>query len=226
MSITDIFFFGKISVMFQNKNLQYSHKFVDRTWYKVLQLIRGDKMFSLYVGCLAFGLFYSLISMFLGDHHGFDHSSTDHGGEVGTDGIEHISPFKPIVIGSFITVFGGMGVIGHYIFNIAALFLFVIALVSGLVVATIIFYVVVVTMYKNQGNSIISVQDLKRTIGDVITPIPANGVGEISYTTADSIYKSTARSLDGEEIAKGEKVIIVDYNDNIATVVKKPEINL
>lgn len=182
-------------------------------------------MFSLYVGCLAFGLFYSIITMFLGDHHGFDHTSIDHGGEVGTDGIEHISPFKPIVIGTFITVFGGIGVIGHYIFNVATLLLFLIAAASGIVVAAFVFYVFVVTMYKNQSNSTISLQDLKRTIADVITPIPAKGVGEISYTAADSIYKSIARSLDGEEILKGEKVIIVDYKDNIATVIKKPELS-
>lgn len=183
-------------------------------------------MFSLYVGCLAFGLFYSVITMFLGEHHNFDHTSVDNGGQVGTDGIEYISPFKPIVIGSFITVFGGMGVIGHYIFNLAAVFLFLLAIASGLVVATIIFYVFVVTMYKNQGNSTISVHELKGTIGDVITPIPSNGVGEISYTSADSIYKSIAKSLDGEEIAKGEQVIIAEYNDNIAIVIKKPEMSL
>ena len=41
-----------------------------------------------------------------------------------------------------------------------------------------------------------------------ITPIPANGVGEIAYVNGGSRYTAPARSLDGLEIANGKAVKI------------------
>lgn len=174
----------------------------------------------IYIGCLSFGLFYSILAVFLGDHGGIDSHDVGHGG---TDGV---SPFKPIVIATFITLFGGFGIIGHFMSSIAAIFVFMFALAMGLIGAAAIFYAVVVPMYKCQSNSVISSESIVNTIADVITPIPLEGLGEVSYIAGGSKYTSPAKSLNQEEISKGTQVVIVNIKDNIAEVIKKPEVKL
>ena len=175
---------------------------------------------NIYIGCLAFGSFYALIAIFLGDHGGVDSHDIGHGGAEG------ISPLKPIVIASFITFFGGFGVIGHSMSSFAAISVFLFAIAMGVVGAGAIFYTVVVPMYKCQSNSVISNESIKKIIADVITPIPIEGLGEVSYVAGGCKYTSPARSLSQEEILKGSQVIIIDIKDNIAEVIKKGEVNL
>lgn len=173
----------------------------------------------IYIACLVFGLVYSVIALLLGDHGVDSHDA----GDTGLDGV---SPFKPIVIASFITLFGGFGLIGHYTFKLAALWILSISILLGLLGAGIIFRTVVVPLYKCQSNSTISCEGLKNTSADVITPIPTQGLGEITYTAGDVKYTSPAKSADEEEIPKGAKVVIVDIQDNVARVIKRPEIKL
>ncbi|MGE5474348.1 MAG: hypothetical protein ACM3UU_09025 [Ignavibacteriales bacterium] len=175
--------------------------------------------FYIYIGCLSFGLFYSLFAVFFG-HDGIDSHDIGHGG---TDGI---SPLKPIVIATFITLFGGFGTIGHFMSNMAAIFVFSFALIMGLAGAAAIFYLVVVPMYKCQSNSVISNESITNTIADVITPIPSDGLGEVAYIAGGSKYTSPAKSLNQEEIPKGRQVVIVDIKENIAEVIIKPEVEL
>ena len=174
----------------------------------------------IYIACLTFGLFYSIIALFLGDHHGVGSHDT------GDPGLEGISPLKPIVIASFITFFGGFGIIGYYTFNQATWIIFALSILLGLIGATIIFYAVVVPLYKCQSNSMFSCESLKKVSGDVITPIPKEGLGEITYTAGDVKHTSPAKSANEEEIPKGTKVVIVEVKDNIATVIKRPEVKL
>lgn len=175
---------------------------------------------NIYIGCLTFGLFYALFAIFFGDHGGIDSHDIDHGG---TDGI---SPLKPIVIATFITLFGGFGIIGNFISSLAAIFVFLLAVLAGFVGAALIFYTVVVPMYKCQSNSVVSNENVKNVSGNVITPISSDGLGEISYTVGDIRYTSPAKSLSEEEIEKGTDVVIVDIKDNVASVIKKPKVNL
>ncbi|MGE5327942.1 MAG: hypothetical protein ACM3KR_00335 [Deltaproteobacteria bacterium] len=174
----------------------------------------------IYIGCLSFGLFYSLLAVFLGGHGGIDSHDIGHGG---TDGI---SPLKPIVIATFITLFGGFGIIGHFMSSIAAIFVFIFALAMGLLGAAVIFYTVVVPMYKCQSNSLISNESITNILADVITPIPVEGLGEVAYIAGGSKYTSPAKSLNQEEILKGTQVVIICIKDNIAEVIKKPEVKL
>lgn len=176
--------------------------------------------FYIYIGCLSFGLFYSLFAVLFGGHDVTDSGDIAHGGADG------ISPLKPIVIATFITLFGGFGTIGHFVSNAAAILVFLFALLMGLIGAAAIFYTVVLPMYKCQSNSVISNESISNTVADVITPIPLEGLGEVTYVASGSKYISPAKSLNQEEIPKGSQVIIVEIKDNIAEVIKKPEIKL
>jgi len=188
----------------------------------MVKYCRGDALvfLNIYIGCLAFGLFYALIAIFLGDHGGVDSH------DIGHEGAEGVSPLKPIVIATFITLFGGFGTIGHFMSNAAAILVFLFALAMGLIGASAIFYTVVVPMYKCQSNSVVSSESIKNALADVITPIPSDGLGEVTYVVGTSRYTSPAKSLNQEEIQKGCAVVIIDIKDSIAEVIKKPDAKL
>lgn len=68
-------------------------------------------MFYIYIGCLTFGVLYSIISAVFGSH-GFDHGGLHHAGidiHGDADGADLPSPFNPIVIASAIATFGEIG---------------------------------------------------------------------------------------------------------------------
>src|SRR5690242_16759741 len=76
--------------------------------------------FFIYLGCLGFGLLFTILSavmshLFGGGHH-MDvgtHGSVDAGFD--SSGMPGVSVFSPVVISSFITAFGGFGIVFHQI---------------------------------------------------------------------------------------------------------------
>ena len=76
-------------------------------------------MLYVYIGCLTFGLIYSVVSALLGSH-GFDHGAGDAGGAHGIsldshdgsiDSADVPSPFNPLVMASAIVSLGFAGAI-------------------------------------------------------------------------------------------------------------------
>ena len=59
---------------------------------------------------------------------------------------------------------------------------------------------------------------MEGTLAKVTVSIPANGTGEIVFTKAERRRSEGARSLDGRPIARGEEVVVVDYQHGIALV--------
>src|SRR5580692_274626 len=70
-----------------------------------------------YVGCFLFGLLFTIVSVFFGHHFGGSDAHMDLGtgghAEAGYEqsGMPGISPFSPTTICSFLTAFGGFGII-------------------------------------------------------------------------------------------------------------------
>ncbi len=75
-------------------------------------------------------------------------------------------------------------------------------------IGALIFFGIVKFMYGSQSNSVFSLNDIVDTEAEVITPIPAGGMGEITYVANGIRYNLSARSSDGEDISRGATVII------------------
>lgn len=167
-----------------------------------------------YLFCLLVGLVYSVISVILGGHH-LEFGGHDVGGHVGAhhggSGSEmNFSPWSPVVIASFITIFGAGGLLSYYVFNITGIPSIFIGLVLGLVAGTITFYIFY-TMFKyTQSSSEAQAADLVGMIAEVITPIAQNGLGEIAYITRGSRYTAPAKSASGNLIERNKSVKIVN----------------
>lgn len=180
-------------------------------------------MLYFYIGCLAFGFIYSIVSLFIGHdgsvdhvgHSGFDHSSTQ-GHEQG----DSPSILNPVVIASALTAFGACGTASTAGFG----FSFFPALFTSIgfagIIGTVIFYGVVRMMYRAQSDSTFSMEDLPGCEVEIITPVPEKGVGEVVFYMSGERHNLPAKSLFGESFVRGEKAIVHKIEGGIMQLVK------
>ncbi|HYV36953.1 MAG TPA: NfeD family protein [Gemmataceae bacterium] len=172
--------------------------------------------FTIYLICLGVGFVFTLFSAIFGHifgHGGHDGHVDGSGGhaEAGIDSSDMpgVSAFSPTIIASFITAFGGFGIIFHQIpathnaWASAPL-----AVLSGLLVAGGVLWLLRQLFSKTQSSSESKVGSLVGEIATIITPIPENGVGEIAYVQAGTRYTAPAREESGAAVASGKPVKI------------------
>jgi membrane protein implicated in regulation of membrane protease activity len=167
-----------------------------------------------YAICLVFGLIFTLFSAVFGHLFG-GHDGVQIGmdgqadGGLGTDGVQGISVLSPTVLATFITAFGGFGLIFSSIHLTSTPWVSApLAFICGLVMAFLAFWLFNAMFKKVEGSSESRVAQLIGTTAAIVTPIPENGVGEISYTQAGSRYSAPARAEKGGTIAGGQTVKI------------------
>jgi membrane protein implicated in regulation of membrane protease activity len=125
-----------------------------------------------------------------------------------------IFPLKPITIVSFLTVFGGIGMMGTSN-GLNAILLFVVALVSALITAFILYRFIVVPLYKAQNTSDVSRKMLIGMKAKVISPILEEGFGTIAYVVNGKRYNAPAQHIGKKAVPQGEEVIIYEINNHI-----------
>ncbi|NMM63393.1 hypothetical protein HBE96_12025 [Clostridium sp. P21] len=163
------------------------------------------------------GVIYTLVTFVIGDLFGaihFDshidiHTDT-HGGLNGFS----LFPLKPITIVSFITVFGGIGILGTR-YKLNAILIFAVAFVLGLFVSFLLYRFVLVPLYKAQNTSAVSQDKLIGMKAKVISPIYENSFGTISYTVNGSKYNAPAQHVNKKSIAQGKDVMIYSIKGNV-----------
>lgn len=167
----------------------------------------------IYTICLVFGLAFTLLSAFFGHFFGGGHDSLDASGHA-ESGLAHtgepgLSFFSPTVLASFITAFGATGMIlskigaTHSVWVSAPL-----SMVAGFIVALLVLWMFNAIFQKTQSSSESRVTGLIGQTAAIVTPIPENGVGEISYVQSGSRYTAAARSEKGATIGAGKTVKI------------------
>lgn len=114
-----------------------------------------------------------------------------------------VSPISPITISSFITAFGAVGVITRQMFGASGPVSLVAAAVGGFVVAGAMFLFYSKFLIGSQGSSEVRIHQLVGLIGEVITPISENGVGEIAVVAQGARVTYPARSSTGAAIERG-----------------------
>jgi membrane protein implicated in regulation of membrane protease activity len=166
----------------------------------------------IYAICLVLGLTFTLFSAFFGHFFG-GHDSIDASGHAESglshDGEPGISFFSPTVLASFVTTFGAVGLILTRIDATHSVWINApISLVAGFVVALAVLWFFNFMFSKTQGSSESRVATLIGQTAAIITPIPDNGVGEISYVQSGSRYTAAARAEKGGTIGAGKTVKI------------------
>ena len=158
----------------------------------------------IYIICLGVGLVFTLISAFFGHvfgggHEGHVDGSGGHA-EAGVDSSDMpgVSALSPTIIASFVTAFGGIGIIlsqfkatGQPVISAP------LAVLGGFAIAGCVLWLLRSLFSHTQSSSESKVSSLAGQAATIITPIPANGVGEIAYVQAGTRYTAPARLESG-----------------------------
>jgi membrane protein implicated in regulation of membrane protease activity len=167
-----------------------------------------------YAICLVVGLVFTILSAVAGHLFG-GHDGAQVGmdgqadGGLGGDGVQGMSIFSPTVLASLVTSFGGFGLIFCTIDATSSPWINApLSLIGAFGVAVLVLWLFNSLMKKVEGSSESRVAQLIGRTAAIVTPIPVNGVGEISYTQAGSRYSAPARAENGRTIAGGQTVKI------------------
>lgn len=174
-----------------------------------------------YAICLGVGFLFTLASVMFGHLLGIGHEVHLDGGhitgagghaEAGFDNgdMPGVSPFSPTIIASFVAAFGGLGIIFHEIPATSRVWVSApLAVVGAFFIAAMLVAVLRKLFRATQGSSESKLIDLVGVVGEIITPIPEKGVGEIAYVQKGARYSAPAREQTGASVPSGASVKIV-----------------
>ncbi len=187
-------------------------------------------MESLFLVCFLVGLCMTVLSLVLGlGHLGGLHLG--HGGAahvLGHGGTAHATTTDTPAVSSgylnfttvmtFVTWFGGVGyLISHYTVLGGAASL-IVATVSGIGGGSIVALFITRVLERGQTEVFAADYHMPGTAAHVTSTIYPGYAGEITYTLAGSTQTSAARSVEGEEIARGTEVVVLKYERGVAYV--------
>lgn len=128
---------------------------------------------------------------------------------AGADGAGFSFPFfSPLAIATLLGTTGACGLIALKGFGLAGIRSLVAALPAALILTYIVTYASWRLVSRSRGSSQIRLEDLKGALAEVITPIPAGGIGEVAAMVAGQRYTAPARDEAGREVPRGARVTV------------------
>jgi membrane-bound ClpP family serine protease len=165
----------------------------------------------IYFLSFAIGLGYAIFVGLSGDLFGGD--AGDASMEVGTD--LPMSPLSPTIISTFLTGFGGGGLLANSYFQLSLAKGIAVALLTGALLSGGTFVMLTLLFRSTQAGSEFTFQDMVGRVVQVVTPIPENGIGEIALIAKGTRVNSAARSIDGKAVPRNTAVTIVQVVGNV-----------
>jgi membrane protein implicated in regulation of membrane protease activity len=138
--------------------------------------------------------------------------------DIGTD--LPISPLSPTVVSTFLTGFGGGGLLANSYFQISVGKGVMVALLTGILLSCGTFGVLTILFKNTQAGSEYSVNEMVGRVVQIITPIPENGTGEVALVAKGTRIIGPARSEDGKAIERNSPVEVVRVAGNMYYVRK------
>jgi len=189
-----------------------------------------------YIALAVIGCGYVLFASFTGHHGGHGHegghvhhpghaSGQDQGGSspYGVDGSGHAAVkadsgaagtfefpfFSPLAVSTLAAAVGGYGLIAQFGLRMRGETSLLVALPGAVVTAYCVTYVSWRLVHTSTGTSVISLGELAGAQGEVITPIPAGGLGEVAALVGSQRFTAPAREAEGRAVARGTPVTVV-----------------
>jgi len=163
---------------------------------------------TLYMACLVSGILIALVSIIFGDWLG-----------AALDGVLDLMSFdglpwlQPMTIVGGITVFGGAGLLLERYTALTAAVVIIISLLIAIAVGAAVFFLYVRPMENSENSIAYSIAELSGKLGEVLVPIPSAGYGEVMIKAGAGVTNQIAASFDGEPIAEGAKVVVVEVKE-------------
>lgn len=145
------------------------------------------------------------------DMAGADLASVDFGTDVDM-GFDHgsvgVSALSPMTIASFVTSFGGLGLIATQLLGVSDSVSLVFAAVGASIIAGGMFLFYSRVLVAGQGSSAVRLSEIRGKKAEIIIPIPKDGLGRAAFVTRGARSTRSARSADGGPIPSGTIVTI------------------
>ncbi len=185
-----------------------------------------------YVLLAVVGAGYILVSMLLGhlvdvgSHDPGAHAGADvhtasadygvahsgHGNATAGDGVApifHFPFFSPLALATLSAAIGGLGLVARFGTKVGDLESLLLAVSGALVITYLVTWATWKVAMGSRGTSTIQAEQLAGAAAEILTPIPAGGVGEAAATVAGQRFAGPARELDGREVPRGTPVTVV-----------------
>lgn len=120
-----------------------------------------------------------------------------------------VSPLSPITVATFVTVFGGIGVLSLQFFEVDPKLSLVFATVGGLACAALMFLFYSQFLIRSQASTEVRLSELIGLQAEVTVPIGETTIGQVSYYTKAGRMSSMARAVGDIAIPRGHSVQIV-----------------
>jgi membrane protein implicated in regulation of membrane protease activity len=134
-------------------------------------------------------------------------------GDVAAGGIDapdvSVSPLSPITIATFITTFGGVGVLCLQLFEVSPAMSLIWSVVAGLGAAGLMYLFYSRFLIGSQASSELRRGELVGLQAEVTVPIGKDSMGQVALSTKSGRMTAMARSADGKPIPRGQFVQIV-----------------
>ncbi len=129
-----------------------------------------------------------------------------------------LSPLNPVVVATFFAGFGGGGLLATQGWGWLPAFSLLVAAPAGLLLGGGMYLFYDFVAAADDIDSTASRLELYRRPATVVTPIPAEGLGEIVYVVRGSRSSAPARSASGRPIPKNTRVTILKMEGPVAVV--------
>ncbi|MBB3114431.1 membrane-bound ClpP family serine protease [Paenibacillus phyllosphaerae] len=164
-------------------------------------------MEALFWTCLSFGILYAIIAVVLGDWLSLAfHGALDF---LSIDGHKLLQPTS--LVGS-ITIFGGAGLMLERYSSLEETVVLLVSLLIAIPAGLGIYFVYIRPMERSENSTGYSITELMGAIGEVLTPVPAIGYGEVLLKKGASVTHHIAASFDQETIPSGAKVVVIEVD--------------
>jgi membrane protein implicated in regulation of membrane protease activity len=166
----------------------------------------------IYAAIGAFGLIFLILMLLVGEFFGGDHQlgqgDVDHSGGTGILSIR--------VFAAFLTAFGAGGVVSQY-YGLSHPASSGIGVVAGIVMGGLV-YQFARLLYAQQASTDLNMRSLVGSAAVTSVAIPAGGVGQVSLSAAGELSEHLARSADGQPVARGTAVVIIELGGDAVIV--------
>ncbi len=133
----------------------------------------------------------------------------------GGDGLHFLNP---VLIFAFVTILSASGYLFERLSELHYLLILGISAAIAFILVSLLNVFVLVPLSSAEESLVYKESDLQGRIGIVITPIPADGFGEVLIDSASGRIAKPASSFDKQEIANGTKVLIVQVKNGVLEV--------
>jgi membrane protein implicated in regulation of membrane protease activity len=172
-----------------------------------MELIDGIYLICFIVG-FGFALLSALVSgVFSGGAEA--HVGAGHDVHVTAGDTVHFPLLSPVTIAMVIATFGGSGYVFKNALDMPAFAHISLATATAVALGLAVAWLLWKLFQVTQGSSEAHVFELIGTEAEVTTAIPAEGLGEISYSAKQTHYSAPARTVDGKSLGPHTPVKIV-----------------